>query len=166
MGKKSLKPVTIHSVQLLNSAPNKRRTIEWLRLMPMPKIEVLKVTQLEGAILQHFLENANAWEGTAGLSAPKTPFIPLLLKLRVLEYQSIAFDCISRFVEGRKRIGALLEKIYIISPWFVRMGVEEKNWLARMAQLHQSNVDMPNVEELDLRSAWTKVSGVPLAYLY
>jgi len=156
--------VTIHSVQLLDSALNKRRTIEWLR--SMPKIEVLKVAQLEEALLQYFLENPNTREDTADSFTPQTPSIPLLPELRALEYQSIAFGCISRFVEGRKRIGAPLKKIYVISPWFIQMRVEEKNWLAGMAQLHQLNVGMPNLEELHLKRAWTKVSGIPFAYLY
>lgn len=154
----------MYSVQLLDSIPNKRRMIKWLQSMPM--IEVLKVAQLKKTLLQHFLEDANVWEETTDLFAPKKPFVPLLPKLEILEYQSMTFDCVSHLVTGRKKIGAPLKRVYVILPWFVQMKVEEKNWLARMAQLFQLNPGMPNPEELQLRRVWTKTSGIPLPYLY
>ena len=156
--------MTMYSVQLLDSIPNKRRMIKWLQ--SMPKIEVLKIAQLKKTLLQHFLEDANVWEETTDLFAPKKPFIPLLPKLEILEYQSMAFDCITHLVTGRKNIGAPLKRIYVILPWFVQMKVEEKNWLARIAQLFQLNPGMPNPEELQLRRVWTKTSGISLPYLY
>jgi len=156
--------MTMYSVQLLDSIPNKRRMIKWLQ--SMPKIEVLKVAQLKKTLLQHFLEDANVWEETMDLFAPKKPFIPLLPKLEILEYQSMTFDCVAHLVTGRKKIGAPLKRIYVILPWFVQMKVEEKNWLAKMAQLFQLNPGMPNPEELQLRRVWTKTSGIPLPYLY
>ena len=159
-----IRVMTVYSVQLLDSALNKRRVIKWLQ--SMPKIEILKVAQLTKTLLQHFLEDVNVWEETTDLFAPKKPFVPLLPKLEILEYQSMTFDCVSHFVEGRKEIGAPLKKIYVILPWFVQMKVEEKKWLARKAQLYQLNAGMPNPEELQLRRAWTKASGIALPYLY
>jgi len=159
-----IRVMTMYSVQLLDSIPNKRRMIKWLQ--SMPNIEVLKIAQLKKTLLQHFLEDANVWEETTDLFAPKKPFIPLLPKLEILEYQSMAFDCVTHLVTGRKNIGAPLKRIYVILPWFLQMQVEEKNWLARMAQLFQLNPGMPNPEELQLRRVWTKTSGIPLPYLY
>ena len=159
-----IRVMTMYSVQLLDSISNKRRMIKWLQ--SMPKIEVLKVAQLKKTLLQHFLEDANVWEETTDLFAPKKPFIPLLPKLEILEYQSMSFDCVAHLVAGRKKIGAPLKRIYVILPWFAQMKVEEKNWLARMAQLYQLNPGMPNPEELQLRRVWTKASGIPLPYLY
>ena len=156
--------MTMYSVQLEDSIPNKRRMIKWLQ--SMPKIEVLKIAQLKRPLLQNLLEDANVWEETTDLFAPRVPFVPLLPKLEILEYQSMTFNCISHLVTGRKKIGAPLKRIYIILPWFVQMKVEEKNWLARMAQLFQLNPGMPNPEELQLRRVWTKASGIPLPYLY
>lgn len=156
--------MTMYSVQLLDSIPNKRRMIKWLQ--SMPKIEVLKIAQLKKSLLQHFLEDANVWEETTDLFAPRGPLVPLLPNLEILEYQSVAFDCVSHLVTGRKKIGAPLKRIYVILPWFNQMKVEEKNWLARMAQLFQLNPGMPNPEELQLRRVWTKASGIPLPYLY
>jgi len=159
-----IRVMTMYSVQLLDSIPNKRRMIKWLQ--SMPKIEVLKIAQLKKTLLQHFLEDANVWEETTDLFAPKKPLVPLLPKLEILEYQSMTFECVSHLVEGRKKIGAPLKRIYVILPWFVQMKVEEKNRLARMAQLYQLNPGMPNPEELQLRRVWTKTSGIPLPYLY
>ena len=156
--------MTMYSFQLLDSIPNKRRMIKWLQ--SMPNIEILKIAQLKKSLLQHFLEDANVWEETPDILAPKKPFIPLLPKLEILEYQSMPFDCVSHLVEGRKTIGAPLRRIYVILPWFVQMKVAEKNWLAKIAQLFQLNPGMPNPEELELRRAWTKTSGIPLPYLY
>ena len=159
-----IRVMTIYSVQLLDSIPNKRRMIKWLQ--SMPKIEVLKIAQLKKTLLQHFLEDANVWEETTDLFAPKKPFIPLLPKLDILEYQSMTFDCVEHLVEGRQKIEAPLKRIYVILPWFVQMKVEDKNWLAKRAQLFQLNPGMPNPEELQLRKVWTMTSGIPLPYLY
>jgi hypothetical protein len=156
--------MTMYSFQLVDSIPNKRRMIKWLQ--SMPKIEILKVAQLKKTLLQHFLEDANVWADTTDILAPKKPFIPLLPKLEILEYQSMPFDCVSHLVEGRKAIGAPLKRIYVILPWFAQMKAAEKNWLARTAQLFQLNPGMPNPEELELRRVWTKTSGIPLPYLY
>ena len=159
-----IRVMTMYSFQLLDSIPNKRRMIKWLQ--SMPNIEILKVAQLKKSLLQHFLEDANVWEETTDLFAPKKPFVPLLPKLQILEYQSMPFDCVSHLVEGREKIGAPLKRIYVILPWFAQMKVAEKNWLAKMAQLFQLNPGMPNPEELELRRVWTKTSGIPLPYLY
>jgi len=159
-----IRVMTIYSVQLHDSIQNKRRMIKWLQ--SMPKIEVLKIAQLKKTLLQHFLEDANVWEETTALFAPKKPLIPLLPKLEILEYQSMTFDCVAHLVEGRQNIGAPLKRIYVILPWFVQMKVEEKNWLAKKSQLFQLNPGMPNPEELQLRRVWTKTSGIPLPYLY
>jgi hypothetical protein len=159
-----IRVMTVYSVQLLDSIANKRRMIKWLQ--SMPKIEVLKLAQLKKTLLQHFLEDANVWEETTDPFAPKKPFIPLLPKLKILEYQSVAFDCVAHLVAGRSRIGAPFKRIYVILPWFTQMRVEEKNWLAKMANLYQLNPGMPNPEELQVRRVWTEVSGIPLPYLY
>ena len=159
-----IRVMALYSVQLLDSVPNKRQMIKWLQ--SMPKLEVLKVAQLTKTLLQHFLGDANVWEEATDLIALKKPFVPLLPKLEILEYQHMAFDCVSDFVKGRKKIGVALKKIYVILPWFVQMKVEEKIWLAGMAQLCQLNSGVPNPEELQLRRVWTKTSGIPLPYLY
>ena len=159
-----IRVMAMHSVQLLDSVPNKRRMIKWLQ--SMPKLEVLKIARLTKTLLQHFLEDANTWEEAMDLLTLKKPSIPLLPQLEILEYQCVAFDCASHFVEGRKKIGVALKKIYVSSPWFAQMKVEEKNWLAGIAQLCQLNPGAPNPEELQLRRVWTKTSGIPLPYLY
>ena len=156
--------LTMYSLHLLDSIPNKRHMIKWLQ--SMPKIEILKIARLKKTLLQHFLEDANVWAETKDLLAPKKPFIPLLPKLQILEYQAMPFDCVSHLVEGRKNIGAPLKRVYVIVPWFAQMDVTEKNWLAKMAQLFQLNPGMPNPEELELRRVWTKETGIPLPYLY
>ena len=159
-----VKVMTMYSLHLHDSIPNKRRMIKWLQ--SMPKIEILKIARLKKTLLQHFLEDANVWAETTDLFTPKKPLVPLLPNLQILEYQSMPFDCVSHLVEGRKNIGAPLKRIYVIGPWFALMKTEEKNWLARMAQLFQLNPGMPNPEELELRKVWTKTSGIPLPYLY
>jgi hypothetical protein len=156
--------ITIYSLHLIDSIPNKRRMIKWLQ--SMPKIEILKIARLKKTLLQHFLEDANVWAETKDLFAPKKPFVPLLPMLQILEYQSMSFECVSHLVEGRKKIGAPLQRIYVIVPWFVQMEAGEKNWLAKMAQLFQLNPGMPNPEELELRKDWTKKTGIPLPYFY
>ena len=156
--------MTMYSLHLFDSIPNKLRMIKWLQ--SMPKIEILKIARLKKTLLQHFLEDANVWTETKDLFAPKKPFIPLLPKLRILEYQSLPFECVSHLVEGRKNIGAPLKRIYVIAPWFAQMEVDEKNWLAKMAQLFQLNPGMPNPEELELRKIWIETTGIPLPYLY
>jgi hypothetical protein len=156
--------MTMYSFQLLDSIPNKRRMIKWLQ--SMPKIEILKIAQLKKSLLQHFLEDANVWAETTDLFSPKKPFVPLLPKLEILEYQSMSFDCVSHLVEGRRNIGAPLRRIYVILPWFAQMETAEKNSLARIAQLFQLNPGMPNPEELELRKIWTKTTGIALPYLY
>ena len=134
------------SFQLLDSIPNKLRMIKWLQ--SMPKIEILKIAGLGESLLQHFLGGAGVWEEGTDLFVPKEPFVPLLPKLELLEYQSIPFDCISRLVEGRQKIGAPFKRIYVTLPWFSRMIVTEKNWLAKMAPLFQINAGTPTPEEL------------------
>jgi len=156
--------MTVYSLHLADSIPNKRRMIKWLQ--SMSKIEILKIARLKKTLLQHFLEDANVWAETKDLFAPKKPFIPLLPNLQILEYQSMSFDCVSHLVEGRSKIGAPLKRIYVIVPWFSQMAAAEKNWLAKMAQLFQLNPGMPNPEELELRKVWTKATGIPLPYLY
>ena len=156
--------MTTYSLNLSESIPNKRRMIKWLQ--SMPKIEILKIARLKKPLLQHFLEDPNVWEDTKDLFAPKKPFIPLLPKLHILEYQSVPFDCVFHLVQGRKKIGAPLKRIYVIVPWFTQMAATEKNSLAKLAQLFQLNPGMPNPEELELRKVWTKVTGIPLPYLY
>jgi hypothetical protein len=156
--------MTMYSFQLLDSIPNKIRMIKWLQ--SMPKIEILKIARLKKTLLQHFLEDANVWAETKDLFAPKKPFIPLLPKLQILEYQSVPFDGVTHLVEGRKKIGAPLKRIYVIVPWFAQMDVTEKNYLAKVAQLFQLNPGMPNPEELELRKDWMETTGIALPYLY
>ena len=156
--------MTMYSFLLVDSVPNKRRMIKWLQ--SMPKIEILKVARLKKALLQHFLEDANAWEENTDLLAPKEPFLPLLPNLRILEYQSTSFECISHLIEGRKKIGAPLERIYVTVSWFAQMNTADKNWLARIAQLYHLNPGTPNPEELELRRVWTETTRIPLPYLY
>ena len=159
-----IRVMTMYSIRFADSIPNKRRMIKWLQ--STPKIEILKIAQLEKSLLQYFLEDANLWTETTDPFAAKKPFIPILPELRILEYQSISFDYVSHLVEGRKNIGAPLKRIYVILPWFAQMSVAEKNWLAKMAPLFQLNTGMPNPEELELRRVWTKTTGIPLPYLY
>lgn len=78
----------------------------------MPEPEVLKVARPTGpsSVLPRGSEHV---ESDSGRLCSRERIRPLFLKIESLEHQSMLFDCVSCFMEGRKEIGAALKWIHV-----------------------------------------------------
>lgn len=151
--------LTLYGIDMEDSPSNKRRVISWLK--SMPKISVLKVAHVSTHVFRAFFEDPRRWDGSVvDIFTPRTGIIPLCPNLEILDYHVLPLDIVMKFIDGRKSMNLPLKKLYILSDWFIRMPLEDRNMLAHMIPLYPFYPGDPHPEELVIRYSWCQSKGL------
>lgn len=120
----AIRLATLYSLEVVDNPANRSLLARWF--LSMPELKYLRISQLQPHFFRVLLEDPRAHGAGVGPNGQPSPFREVICpKLDRMEYQYIATAHVVTFIQGRKRLGVPIQRLYIQQEWMKRISQNE-----------------------------------------